>query len=160
MQWLLRKIEVITHSSPLPPFSFRYDCYIGCCWEERVEKNQKIWQVGGNSLVQSGLAAGNAKKVGVGKLYLLCVVLLILCLFWEADLLCRGNTLSQSCPKSFVIVRQAGSPHPAAGQDELNQMEPVSPCICAAWCCERGNEINLLLAFLLWFHGCLGYLYV
>lgn len=37
MLWLLRKTEVTTHNISLPPFSFNYYCYIGCCREESIK---------------------------------------------------------------------------------------------------------------------------
>lgn len=68
-------------------------CSAKCrCWEDRV----KMERFGEDRTVfaWSDLAAGNAKKVGLGKLHLLCLVLFILCLLQEVEFLCRDNTLT------------------------------------------------------------------
>lgn len=63
------------------------------CWEERV-KTRRFGKEG-IIFAQSDLAAGNAENVRVGKsAHLLCLVLFILCWFWEVEFLCRDNTLT------------------------------------------------------------------
>lgn len=85
------------------------------------------------------------------KLHLLCLMLLILYLFWQVESLWRGSSLSHRCVSAFIIVRPAVS----RTFSTVHTNWAIGVCVPTCLCClallaRKWNKIAFCILAAVW----------